>query len=134
MHQAGSCTHVDKHCRLTAIFFLHKMAVPISLSPKCSWFWLKWVLSSWNTRKLWFIYCSCYTWVICLGFVGFLHRQNHIFWTDVATKTIMRSNLDGSMITTIFDTGLNITGKMSLCMYLIFSLADLSLCVCFFLV
>ena len=55
-----------------------------------------------------------YIYVICMDFVGFVHRQGHIFWTDVAAKTIVRSNLDGSMITTILDTGLNITGKMPL--------------------
>ena len=54
-----------------------------------------------------------YICVMCMDF-GFLHRQGHIFWTDVAAKTIVRSNLDGSMITTILDTGLNITGKMPL--------------------
>ena len=60
-----------------------------------------------------------YIYVICMDFVGFVHRQGHIFWTDVAAKTIVRSNLDGSMIMTILDTGLNITGKMPL--YIVYS-------------
>jgi len=40
-----------------------------------------------------------------------LYRHGYIFWSDVLTKAILRSRLDGSMITTILETGLNITGE-----------------------
>ena len=52
-------------------------------------------------------------WYVWTLLASCIDLQGHIFWTDVAAKTV-RSNLDGSMITTILNTGLNITGKIPL--------------------
>ncbi len=44
---------------------------------------------------------------------GFLlHRRNHMYWTDVSRRLLMRSNLDGSQVTTLLSIGLRQPGDI----------------------